>query len=137
MRDFLPTMSGNAWHKTRAYSAAVVTTGGKQVWLAGHTGTSTADGASLAGNFDEQVRQTFRNIEATLVRAGGSLRDLVSMTVFTLDVRNGDRFVQLRGEILKENFPASALVTVAGFARPEIMIEIMPVAVIDDSRQGQ
>jgi enamine deaminase RidA (YjgF/YER057c/UK114 family) len=55
---------------------------------------------------------------------------MVTMTVFIRDVRHGDRFVELRREILIKDFPASALVTVAGFARPDIQIEIMPVAVI-------
>lgn len=134
MRQFVGTPASNTWQKTRAYSSAVVTEGGKTVWLAGHTGTSAADGTNLAGNFEEQTRQTFRNIEATLAKVGGSLRDLVSMTVFILDLRHGDRFVELRRDILTENFPTSALIAVAGFARPEIMIEIVPVAVLDDSR---
>lgn len=86
---------------------------------------------SLAGNFEAQARQTFTNIEKTLKNAGGSLADIVSMTVFILDVRHGDRFVEVRRDIFKENFPVSALVTVAGFARPEIMIEIMPIDVVD------
>lgn len=113
----------------RAYSSAVTTRAGTTIWLAGHTGTVDESGASLSG-FDDQVRQTFKNIEATLKRAGGSLSDMVTMTVFIRDVRHGDRFVELRREILIKDFPASALVTVAGFARPDIQIEVMPVAVI-------
>jgi enamine deaminase RidA (YjgF/YER057c/UK114 family) len=52
------------------------------------------------------------------------------MTVFINDPRHGDRFTQIRKEILKDNFPASALITVTAFARPEILIEIQGVAVI-------
>lgn len=130
MREFI-TPDEKSWQNTRAYSSAVVTSGGKTIWLAGTTGTVTADGESLAGDFVAQTRQTFRNIELVLGKVGGTLADLVSMTVFILDVRHGDKFVQLRKEILQRDFPASALVTVAGFARPEIMIEIMPVAVVE------
>jgi enamine deaminase RidA (YjgF/YER057c/UK114 family) len=106
-----------------------MTRGGTTLWLAGHTGTVDEIGAALS-KFDDQVRQTFKNIEATLKCAGGQLSDMVTMTVYILDVRHGDRFVELRREILTKDFPASALVTVAGFARPEIQIEITPVAVI-------
>ena len=56
---------------------------------------------------------------------------MVTMTVFIKDPRLGDRFVELRREIFKERFPASALITVTGFARPEILVEVQGVAVID------
>jgi enamine deaminase RidA (YjgF/YER057c/UK114 family) len=130
-KQFLGTPESDAWLQTRAFSSAVVTTGGKTVWLAGHIGTTTDSGESLRGDFEGQVRQTFRNIESTLAQVGGKLSDMVTMTVYVLDMSHGDRFVQLRHEILKKNFPCSALVGVREFANPDIMVEIMPVAVID------
>lgn len=51
------------------------------------------------------------------------------MTVFISDVRLGDRFVEIRKEVFKECFPASALITVTGFARPGIMVEVQGIAV--------
>jgi enamine deaminase RidA (YjgF/YER057c/UK114 family) len=114
----------------RAYSPAVVTEGGKIVWLAGHTGAVDDAGKSLAGDFDAQCRQTFRNIEKTLLEAGAKLADLVTMTVFLIDVRHTTRMTELRSEIFGRDFPASAAITVAGFARPEMMIEIQAVAVV-------
>lgn len=130
-KQVIPNPAGDAWLATRAFSAAVVTTGGRTCWLAGHVGTVDKDGKSLNGDFEAQVRQTFLNIEDTLSKVGGKLSDLVTMTVFILDVTKGDRFVQLRQEILKKDFPCSALITVKDFANPDIMIEIMPVAVLD------
>jgi len=120
-----------ARQKERAFSPAVITEGGKIVWLAGHAGLEDASGKSLAGDFDAQVRVTFASINRTLQRAGGSLDNMVTMTVFIADVRYGDRFVQVRREMFpKENFPASALITVSGFARPGMLIEIQGIAVI-------
>jgi 2-iminobutanoate/2-iminopropanoate deaminase len=116
----------------RAYSPAVVTAGGKIVWLAGHTGAVDDAGKSLAGDFDAQCRQTFRNIEKTLGEAGATLADLVTMTVFLIDSRHTTRMTELRSEILGKDFPASAAITVAGFALPEMMIEIQGVAVVVD-----
>ena len=117
--------------QARAYSQAVVTKGGRIVWLAGQVGAADASGKSLAGDFDAQVRATFAAINRTLQRAGGSLDNMVTMTVFIADVRYGDRFVQIRREMFpKDNFPASALITVSGFARPGMLIEIQGVAVI-------
>lgn len=120
------------WQKTRAFSPAVITTGGTTIWLAGHTGQKDDAGQSLAGDFEAQVRQTFRNLAATLTEAGGSLKDIVTMTVFLVDVRHTTRMTELRTEIFGEDFPASAAITVTGFADPTMLIEIQAVAVIDD-----
>ncbi|MBV8735877.1 MAG: RidA family protein [Alphaproteobacteria bacterium] len=116
--------------QARAYSQAVVTAGGKTVWLAGQTAPADGAGKSLAGDFDGQVREVFVRLGQTLAELGGTLADMVTMTVFITDTRYGDRFTQLRKEIFGDNFPASALITVAALARPELLVEVQGVAVI-------
>jgi 2-iminobutanoate/2-iminopropanoate deaminase len=55
----------------------------------------------------------------------------VTMTVYLSDGRYGDRFVAIRKEFFPDGkFPCSALLTISGFARPGMMIEIQGVAVI-------
>jgi 2-iminobutanoate/2-iminopropanoate deaminase len=116
---------------SRAFSPAVITQGGRIVWLAGQTATRDAAGNDIAGQFEAQVRTVFGLIDQTLKRAGGSLADMVTMTVFITDPRHGDRFVELRkGFFPNCNYPASALITVSHFARPGMLIEIQGVAVI-------
>ncbi len=118
------------WQQKRAFSPAVITEGAsKIVWVAGHTGQTADDGRSLAGDFDAQCRQTFRNIERTLKEAGATLADLVTMTVFLSDARHTTRMTEIRTEIFGRDFPASAAITVTGFADPSILIEIQGVAV--------
>jgi 2-iminobutanoate/2-iminopropanoate deaminase len=120
--------------KSRAYSPAVVTEGGRIVWMAGQTATADADGKDISGNFEAQTRRVFALMDQTLRRAGGALANLVTMTVFIKDPRYGDRFVQIRRELFPEgNFPASALITVTNFARPGMEIEIQGIAVIGDT----
>lgn len=115
----------------RAYSPAVITEGGRTVWLAGQTALRDEAGKDIAANFDAQVAAIFGLIDKTLRRAGGSLANLVTMTVFINDPRHGDRFVELRKGFFPDgNFPASALITVSHFARPGMLIEIQGVAVI-------
>jgi enamine deaminase RidA (YjgF/YER057c/UK114 family) len=55
---------------------------------------------------------------------------MVTMTVFISDNKLGDRFVEIRKEVFKECFPASALITVTGFARPGLLVEVQGIAVI-------
>lgn len=116
--------------QARAYSQAVITEGGRIVWLAGQVGAADPSGRSLAGDFDGQVREIFSRLRQTLEEVGGALADMVTMTVFITDARYGDRFTQLRKEIFGDNFPASALITVSGLARPELLVEVQGIAVI-------
>src|SRR5262249_835263 len=75
------------------------------------------------------VRQIFDSLDKTIRAVGGTgLNDMVTMTVFITDVRNGDRLTQIRKEIFKDCFPASALITVTGLARPGLLIEIQGMA---------
>jgi len=114
----------------RGYSLAVITEGGKTVWLGGQTATVDDSGKSLAGDLDGQVRQIFKLLGATLEKAGGKLGDMVQMTVFITDVRYGDRLTQIRREIFGDNFPGSALITVTALANPDAKVEIQGYAVI-------
>ena len=118
------------WQQKRAFSPAVVTeAAGRMIFIAGHTGQIDDAGKSLAADFDAQFRQTFRNIEKTLAEAGGTLRDMVTMTVFLSDARYTTRMTELRGELFGKDFPASAAITAQGFAQPEVMIEVQGIAV--------
>ena len=115
----------DARSQERAFSRAVTTEGGKTIWLGGQT-------ASLppVNDFDAQVRDIFAQLDKTLKAQGGSLKDMVTMTVFITDTRLGDRFIELRKEAFKECFPASALITVTGLAQPGLLIEIQGMAVV-------
>ena len=116
--------------EARAYSQAVITEGGRIVWLAGQIAVQDAAGKSLAGDFDGQVREIFRLLGVTLGEAGGKLGDMVTMTVFITDNRYGDRFTDLRKEIFGGDFPASALITCRALARPELLVEVQGIAVV-------
>ncbi len=120
----------------RAFSRAVATTGGTIVWVAGHTTLTDSDGNDISGDFEAQTREVFRLIEQRLAHYGGTLSDIVTMTVYIQDVRDGDRFVEIRSEYFSDGrYPSSALITVVGFARPGTMIEIKPTAVVGEETE--
>jgi len=110
---------------TRAYSHGVAAAG--LLFLAGQTGTD-APAPPGVGRFEAQTRRTFARMETILQSAGLSLTSLVMMTVFITDIRYGDEFVRLRGEILQRDFPTSALIGVSHLANPEALIEIQAIA---------
>jgi enamine deaminase RidA (YjgF/YER057c/UK114 family) len=126
-------LEGTEQQKNRAYSPAVITEGGRTIWLAGQTATVDADGTDISGNFEAQTHRVFALIDQTLQRAGGTLANLVTMTVFIKEPRYGDRFVEIRKQKFPDGrYPGSALITVANFARPGMEIEIQGIAVIGD-----
>lgn len=117
----------------RSYSPAVVTEGGRIVWLAGETAITDLNGKDIKGDFEAQVRTVFALLDQTLRRAGGSLKDVVSVTAYLTDARNGATFSKVRTEMFPDrNFPASAQITVSNLAVPGMQIEIHAVAVIGD-----
>jgi len=60
------------------------------------------------------------------------LDNITTMTVFITDNRFGDRFVEIRKEYFDQGYPCSALITVHSLARPEMLVEIQAIAVLDE-----
>ena len=127
-------MEKTPFQLSRAFSPGVVTSGGTMVWIAGQTATQDSQGNNIANNFEAQVKQVLSQIDGVMKRAGGSLDNIVTMTVFIKESRYGDRFVEMRKDFFNNgNYPGSALITVTNFARPGIEIEIQAVGVVGDS----
>src|SRR3954463_9598735 len=75
-------MQKTPFQLSRAFSPGVITQGGKIVWVAGQTATQDNAGNNIANNFEAQVHQTFAQVDTVLKDAGGSLDNIVQMTVF-------------------------------------------------------
>jgi 2-iminobutanoate/2-iminopropanoate deaminase len=119
--------------QSRGFSPGVVTDGGKVVWVSGQTGLVDEQGKSLAGNFEEQARAIFRAIDAVVKRAGGSIKDVVTITVYLTDPRLIDPLMPIRREFWPDgNFPASTTITIHSLPAVGMMLEISAVAVVGD-----
>ena len=125
------TQYASDYQKSRSYAPAVVTEGGRTVWLAGLLAAEDEEGQSLAGDFGGQVRCIFRKMAAQMAEVGGTIDDVVTMTAFITEVRYNGEFVELRKKFFQEDsYPASTLVTVKALNRPEALVEITATAVI-------
>ncbi len=123
----------NDYQKQWGFSPLVVTKGGEIVWVGGHTATMDENGKDISYDFKAQVRQLFRNIDADLHRVGGSLSDLVSITVYVNDPRMNQAEAEVVKEVFKDGpYPGSSLLTISNFARPGIVVEIQGIAVVND-----
>ncbi len=115
-----------------SYSPGWEVSGGRVVFVAGQIPWD-ADGRTVCkGVVAGQTRQVFANIGAVLAEAGGTLDDVVKITVFAADIRYRDAINQVRTETFKEPYPASTQVAVAALVDPEWLVEIEAVAFIAD-----
>jgi enamine deaminase RidA (YjgF/YER057c/UK114 family) len=118
----------------RSYSPGVITQGGRTVWVSGQTALVDSQGRDISNQFEAQARQVFKQIEEILNHAGANMSDVVQMMVFVRDSKDAEKLQEIRKTLFKDNrFPASSLITAAGFARPGIELEIQVVAVVQDS----
>ena len=116
----------------RSYSRVVKVKGGTTVYLAGIGAPTDPQGNSLAGNFTAQTHRVFERLRETMALVGGTLDDIVTMTVFITDPRYGDEFVAIRQQYFTRGFPGSALISVHSLARPEMLVEVQAIAVLDE-----
>lgn len=90
-----------------------------------------ADGNMVGrGDMAEQTRQCIRNMRTVLEAAGGTLEDIVSIVVYTTDIRQFKEIVAARTEFFVANLPTSTIVEVNHLADPGLMIEFQAMAAL-------
>jgi len=75
-----------------------------------------------------QAKGIFTKIKHLVEAAGGSMADIVKVTIFVTDIKEREKVWQARREFFTGNFPASTLVQVAALATPALKVEINAVA---------
>ena len=115
------------------YSQLAIVHGGKIVFIAGQVALDKTGNVVGKDDFRAQVAQVFENLKAALLAAGGTLRDVIKLNSYVLDVRNLTQFREVRDRYVNvENPPASTAVEVSRLFRPEFLVEIEAVAVIGE-----
>jgi enamine deaminase RidA (YjgF/YER057c/UK114 family) len=112
--------SGSSFEKIAGFSRAVVD--GDWVFVAGTTGYDYST-MTIAPGVAEQTRQTFRNIEAALQKAGSSLKDAVRATYYVVDAADWPKIYPVFREFLADARPASTAI-ICGLVDPRMKIEI-------------
>ena len=133
MADFAhEVLNPTTWKQPRGYANGIAAEG-RMVFLGGMIGWNGQEEFET-DDFAGQVDQCLANIVAVLAEAGAGPEHLVRMTWYVIDNREYlDRLPDVGAAYRKHlgrNFPAMALVQVAGLVEDRARVEIEATAVI-------
>ncbi len=115
MQSIEEIRSGDAPEAIGAYAQAVAA--GEWVYLSGQVGLDPATGELVAGGIEAEVVRVLDNLEAVLEAAGSSIRRLVRVTVYLVDLDDFASMNRIYAERLGETRPARVTVGVAALQR--------------------
>jgi enamine deaminase RidA (YjgF/YER057c/UK114 family) len=119
----------------RAFSQGVIAGEGKTIHVTGQVAWDEHNNVIGAGDVRVQFEKCVENTKKVLASVGGTLDDIVSMTVYFLNPRDLPAIQEVRAKHFKEgSAPASILIQVPGLVIPEFLVELVPVAVVPHAR---
>ena len=128
-------MNPDGLMKTEIYTQVAISTGGRQVHVAGQVAYD-ADGLLVApGDLAGQVAQAFRNVAIALAAAGATFGDVVRLTIYVVDWKLEKMPAFLAGieqvaAELQMTRPPSTLIGVSMLFEPGILVEIEATAIL-------
>ncbi len=102
---------------------------GDTLYIAGQVARPFEGGSTVVGADEySQTKQIFARIERIVKAAGGTMDNLVKMTIFMVDITKNTEVWRARKEFFTGDFPTSTLVEVRSLAKPDVLVEIETVA---------
>ncbi len=115
-----------------SYSPIIEVTSGKIVFIAGQTSTDANGNIVGKGDIAAQTKQVMENLKAAVEGAGGSLRDIAKIIIFTTDMDAfRDKTTEMRDSYFPSDYPTNTLVGITRLAHPDFLVEIEAMAIID------
>ena len=118
-------------YKAAGYSQGIKVTGAQTIlFLAGQVSYDKDGNPKNKGDFKAQARECFECIKRLVEAAGGTVKNVVKLNTYILDVANRPAYREARKEIFGDHEPASTMVQISALASPDYLIEIEAIAVI-------
>ena len=131
-KQFIRKFEAGAYqHGAHGVYSMAIRTHGDFVFLRGQTGFDL-DGTFVGrGDPGAQAEQACKNIKQLMVEAGGDIKDVCKLTVFVTDVSYRPAVYAQIQKHFEGVHHCSTGVVVSALARPELLVEIDALAVID------
>ena len=117
--------------KPNGYTHVVIVNGGKLVFISGQVGMDKE--GKISGDFAEQARQVFANLQAALSAAEAKPSNLVKLNYYVVGL-NHEKLLAIREArdriVDKEHPPASTLAGVQALFRDDVQLEVEAEAVL-------
>jgi reactive intermediate/imine deaminase len=120
-----------ALSKPTGYTHIVAPLKGRLVFVAGQLATDRSGNVVGKGDFKAQTKQVFENLKAAVEAAGGTMADVAKINIYSTDMSQITVYREVAQQYFTGNLPASTLVQVVNLARPELLIEIEAIVVVD------
>jgi len=122
-----PIQPGTIRRPFARYSHAIeVPAGARLVFCSGQLGIDRDE--SIPASVEAQAERCFDNIVAILGEAGLSMADVVRINAYVTSREHMKGYMAVRDRYTGEPPPASTLMIVGGFTRPEFLVEVEVVA---------
>ncbi len=122
-------------HGGRVFSQAVAPGEGQLVFITGQIAWDAQDRVVGLDDTAEQLNQCFRNTRQILAGLGGTLEDLIAITLYFTNRDDIPAIQATRASWLSlKSAPASNLIQVSGLVIRELSVELVPTALIPAQR---
>ena len=130
--DFVQLISPNSMHKPLGYSHVAKLDDGKPIFIAGQVALDASGNLVGPGDFRVQAQQVFDNLNSAVEAAGGNFSNVVKLNVYVTNSAYLPQYREVRDRYIDlQRPPASTAVQVAALFRPEFLIEVEAVAVVN------
>lgn len=104
---------------------------GDTIYMSGQIALDPKNMELVTGSFQEETKQVFENVSAVVTAAGGTLQDIVKLTVYLTDLKNFDKVNAVMSETFQYPYPARVAVGVSALPRGAT-IEVEALAILSD-----
>ncbi len=111
-----------------AYSQAVKV--GDTVYISGQIPLVPATMEVVEGDVEAKIRQVFDNLSAVCAASGGSLADIVKLSVFLTDLNDFAKVNEVMADYFAEPYPARAAIGVSELPKA-VPVEVEGIMVLN------
>lgn len=118
---------------TAGQSQVVISEAGRLAHISGQVALDGNGNLIGAGDLGAQLKQVLTNLEGALHAAGATTEDVIKITVYVVGLDMSVHGVALGdelGDLSRFGHPAATLISVAGLARPDFLVEIEAIAAL-------